>query len=109
MITEQEIMKLKRGDKVLVECTVEAVFVKSGMVMVTTRDCDKGFDAYEDEVIAVMPDKVTNGNMMQAIFSDTVSNCNGTEYNVRVNDNNGHNIMQINADWLNSPYKKEGD
>lgn len=61
MITEQEMMRLKRGDKVLVKCTVEAVFVKSGMVMVTTRDCDKGFDAYEDEVICVMPDKVTKG------------------------------------------------
>ncbi len=45
-----EIKYLKPGDKVLVECTVEAVFTMSGMVMVTTRDCDKGFDAYCDEV-----------------------------------------------------------
>lgn len=56
MITEQEMLKLKRGDKVLVECTVESVFTKGGMVMVTTRDCDEGFDAYEDEVVAVVRD-----------------------------------------------------
>lgn len=108
MITENELHQLKRGDKVLVECTVEAVFVKSGMVMVTTRDCDKGFDAYEDEVIAVMPDNITNGKMIQAIFPDTVLNYSGTEFKVRVNDDNGHNIMQIYADWWDSPYKKEG-
>lgn len=109
MITEKELYQLKRGDKVLVECTVEAVFVKSGMVMVTTRDCDKGFDAYEDEVIAIMPDKATNRNMLQAIFSDTDLNYNGIGFNARLNDNNGHNIMQINANWLDSPYKKEDD
>lgn len=63
-------MKLKHGDKVLVECTVEAVFVKSGMVMVITRDCDKGFDAYEDEVMAVMPDTVTKCE--NAVDRDTI-------------------------------------
>ena len=36
----EDLYKLKKGDKVLVECTVETVFVQSGMVMVTTRDCD---------------------------------------------------------------------
>ena len=46
----EDLYKLKKGDKVLVECTVKAVFVQSGMVMVTTRDCDEGFDAYVDEV-----------------------------------------------------------
>lgn len=46
----EDLYKLKKGDKVLVECTVEAVFVQSGMVMVTTRDCDNGFDAYVDEI-----------------------------------------------------------
>ena len=56
MITEQQMMTLRHGDKVLVECTVEAVFVKNGMVMVTTRDFDEGFDAYQDEIIAVMPE-----------------------------------------------------
>ena len=51
MISEKDLYKLKRGDKVLVECTVEAVFVRGGMVLVSTRDCNEGFDAYMDEVI----------------------------------------------------------
>lgn len=46
----EDLYKLKKGDKVLVECTVEAVFVQSGMVMVTTRDCDNGFDAYIGQI-----------------------------------------------------------
>lgn len=46
----EDLYKLKHGDKVLVECTVEAVFVNGGLVAVTTRDCDDGFDAYVDEV-----------------------------------------------------------
>ena len=50
----EDLYKLKKGDKVLVECTVEAVFVQSGMVMVTTRDCDNGFDAYVDEIKGVV-------------------------------------------------------
>ena len=50
----EDLHKLKKGDKVLVECTVEAVFVQSGMVMVTTRDCDNGFDAYVDEIKGVI-------------------------------------------------------
>ena len=50
----EDLYKLKKGDKVLVECTVEAVFVQSGMVMVTTRDCDNGFDAYVDEIKGVI-------------------------------------------------------
>ena len=50
----EDLYKLKKGDKVLVECTVEAVFVQSGMVMVTTRDCDNGFDAYVDEINGVI-------------------------------------------------------
>ena len=49
----EDLYKLKKGDKVLVECTVEAVFVQSGMVMVTTRDCDEGLDAYVDEIKGV--------------------------------------------------------
>ena len=44
----EDLYKLKKGDKVLVECTVEAVFVQSGMAMVKTRDCDNRFDAYVD-------------------------------------------------------------
>lgn len=44
------ITKLKVGDTILVKCKVEAVFTNSQMVMVTTRDCDKGFDAYADEL-----------------------------------------------------------
>ena len=47
---ENEFIKLKKGDKVLVECTVESVFPDSGIVFVTTRDCDEGFDAYIDEL-----------------------------------------------------------
>ena len=50
----EDLYKLKKGDKVLVECTVEAVFVKIWMVMVTTRDCDNGFDAYVDEIKGVV-------------------------------------------------------
>ena len=46
----EDLKNLKKGDKILVECTVEAVFEKSGLVMVTTRDCDHGFDAYIDEI-----------------------------------------------------------
>ena len=47
----EDLKRIKKGDKILVECTVEAVFENSGMVMVTTRDCDNGFDAYVDEII----------------------------------------------------------
>lgn len=50
----ENLYKLKHGDKVLVECTVKAVFVHSGLVAVTTRDCDDGFDAYVDEVKGVV-------------------------------------------------------
>ena len=50
----EDLYKLKKGDKVLVECTVEAVFVQSGMAMVKTRDCDNGFDAYVDEIKGVV-------------------------------------------------------
>lgn len=46
---------LKPGDKVLVECTVQAVFANSKMVMVTTRDCTEGFDAYVDEIQRAKP------------------------------------------------------
>lgn len=46
----EDLYKLKKGDKVLVECTVEAVFVQSRMVTVTTRDYDDGFDAYIGEI-----------------------------------------------------------
>lgn len=41
---------LKAGDIVLVKCKVEAVFTGGQMAMVTTRDCEKGFDAYVDEI-----------------------------------------------------------
>lgn len=73
-MTKEEVIKminiknLKHGDKILVECTVEAVFVNSGMVMITTRDCNKGFDAYIDEIKSVTPQEprtghwITNGN-----------------------------------------------
>ena len=50
----EDLYKLKKGYKVLVECTVEAVFVQSGMAMVKTRDCDNGFDAYVDEIKGVV-------------------------------------------------------
>ena len=46
-----KIENLKKGDYVLVKCKVEAVFVDGGMVMVTTKDCDVGFDAYIDEIV----------------------------------------------------------
>lgn len=54
----EDLYKLKKGDKVLVECTVEAVFVQSGMVMVKTRDCDDGFDAYVDEIKGVVMNSI---------------------------------------------------
>lgn len=47
----EDLYNLKKGDKVLVECIVEAVFPMGGFTMVTTRDCEKGFDAYTDEII----------------------------------------------------------
>lgn len=50
----EDLYKLKKGDKILVKCTVEAVFVQSGMVIVTTRDCDNVFDAYVDEIKGVV-------------------------------------------------------
>ena len=50
----QVVSNMVKGDKVLVECTVEAVFVQSGMAMVKTRDCDNGFDAYVDEIKGVV-------------------------------------------------------
>ena len=49
----EDLYKLKKGDKVLVECTVE-VFVQSRMAMVKTRDCDNGLDAYVDEIKGVV-------------------------------------------------------
>ena len=45
-----KIENIKKGDYVLVKCKVEEVFIDSGMVMVTTKDCDAGFDAYIDEI-----------------------------------------------------------
>ncbi len=58
-----KIENLKKGDYILVKCKVEAVFVDGGMVMVTTKDCDEGFDAYIDEIVekerpTVEPDDV---------------------------------------------------
>ena len=41
---------VKKGDYVLVKCRVDGVFSHSGMLSVTTRDCDNGFDAYLDEI-----------------------------------------------------------
>lgn len=46
-----KIENLKKGDYVLVKCKVEAVFINGGMVMVTTKDCNEGFDAYIDEIV----------------------------------------------------------
>ena len=48
-----EIEKLKKGDYILVKCKVEAVFSEGGMVAVSTRDCDEGFDAYVDEIYGI--------------------------------------------------------
>ena len=42
-----------------------------------------------------LSDNATNGDMIKAIFSDTVLNYNGTEFKVRVNDDNGHNILHF--------------
>ena len=53
----ENLKNLKKGNKILVECTVEAVFPKAGLVMVTTRDCDEGFDAYIDEIKESKEDK----------------------------------------------------
>lgn len=50
----EDLCKLKKGDKVLVECTVEAVFVQSGIAIVKTRGCDNLFDAYVDEIKGVV-------------------------------------------------------
>ena len=48
-----DINNIKQGDTILVKCKVEAVFSMSQMVMVTTRDCDQGFDAYTDEIVCI--------------------------------------------------------
>lgn len=53
-MTREELSKLHENDYVLVKCRVEAVLVNSGMVCVSTRDCEDGFDAYMDEVIDVV-------------------------------------------------------
>ena len=53
-----KIEELKKGDIITVKCKVEAVFVDSGMVCVSTRDCEKGFDAYEDEIIELKENKI---------------------------------------------------
>ena len=58
MSREIDLGTLKKGDIVLVKCKVEAVFENSGMVMVTTRDCEDGFDAYADEI----EDMINNGD-----------------------------------------------
>ena len=42
----EDLYKLKKGDKVLVECTVEAVFVEIGMVIVYSRVCVYGVVGY---------------------------------------------------------------
>jgi hypothetical protein len=52
-----DLSKLKQGDKVLVECEVQHVFVNGGMVQVATRDTEDGFDAYVDEIKDVISDK----------------------------------------------------
>lgn len=51
---------LKQGDIVLVKCKVEAVFTGGQMALVTTRDCNEGFDAYPDEIVGVIE---TNENV----------------------------------------------
>ena len=51
---------LKQGDIVLVKCKVEAIFTGSQIALVTTRDCDEGFDAYPDEIVGVIE---TNENV----------------------------------------------
>jgi len=50
-MTKETMRKLKKGDTVYVACKVDAVFIGSGLIQVSTRDCDNGFDAYEDEVL----------------------------------------------------------
>lgn len=49
-MTKEELKKLNKGDIVYVACKVDAVFIESGLVQVSTRDCTEGFDAYEDEI-----------------------------------------------------------
>lgn len=52
-------MKLKKSDTVYVACKVDAVFIKGGFIQVSTRDCDQGFDAYEDEVLEPSEDCIS--------------------------------------------------
>ena len=53
----ESVNSLKDGDIVLVKCKVVTVFTGSQMACVTTRDCDKGFDAYPDEIVGLYEEK----------------------------------------------------
>lgn len=53
----KKLEELEKGDAVLVKAKVEAVFTGSKMVCVETRDVEKGFDAYTDEMASVNNDE----------------------------------------------------
>ena len=53
----KKLEELEKGDTVLVKAKVNAVFTGSKMVCVETRDVEKGFDAYTDEVASVNNDE----------------------------------------------------
>ena len=64
-MTREKMKKLKKGDIVYVACKVDAVFIYGGFVQVSTRDCDRGFDAYEDEVLEPCEDCISRQAMLQ--------------------------------------------
>lgn len=55
--TTKKLEELCQDDTVLVKAKVNAVFTGSKMVCVETRDAEKGFDAYTDEVASVNNDE----------------------------------------------------
>ena len=66
-MTIETMKKLKMGDIVYVACKVDAVFINGGMIQVSTRDCNEGFDAYEDEVLEPSEDCISREEAIKQI------------------------------------------
>ena len=67
-MTKEKMKKLKKGDIVYVACKVDAVFIEGGFIQVSTRDCDGGFDAYEDEVLEQEEDCISRADAIKTAF-----------------------------------------
>ena len=82
----EDINSLKEGDTVLVKCKVACTFTGSQMACVTTRDYDKGFDAYPDEILAVLENDISEEVLKEFIRSNSfsVTNPSNTYKEIRV-------------------------